>query len=101
MNTTYDVRILQSEVYKGKRTTTHYVRWSVAGKRRREGFRVKALAESFRAELVTATGRGEAFDIETGRPVSMRRDQQDMSWYEFACKFVDLKWPRNYTADAR
>lgn len=94
MTTTYDFRIHQSHTYKGKRSTTHYVRWSVAGKRWREGFRLKALAESFRAELVSAAAKGEAFDVETGRPVSMRREQQDMSWYEFACKFVDLKWPR-------
>jgi integrase len=94
MSTTYDVRIYKSEVYKGKTTTTHYVRWAVAGKLWREGFRLKALAESFRAELVSAARRGEAFDIETGRPVSMQREQQEMSWYEFACKFVDVKWPR-------
>ncbi|WP_033439390.1 tyrosine-type recombinase/integrase [Saccharothrix sp. NRRL B-16314] len=94
MSTTYDVRIHQTEVYKGKRTTTFYVRWTVAGKRRREGFRAKALAESFRAELVTAARRGEAFDVDSGLPISMRREQQDMSWYEFACVFVDMKWSR-------
>ncbi|ROP40429.1 tyrosine-type recombinase/integrase [Saccharothrix texasensis] len=94
MSTTYDVRIHQIGVYKGKRTTTYNVRWTVAQKRLREGFRVKALADSFRAELVTAARRGEAFDVDSGLPVSMRREQRVMSWYEFACAFVDMKWPR-------
>lgn len=94
MSTTYDVRIYKTEVYKGKTRTSYYVRWKVDGKWWREGFRVKALAESFRAELVAAARRGEAFDIASGRPVSMRRRNQDMSWYEFACRFVDMQWPR-------
>lgn len=50
-------------------------------------------AESFRAELLTASRRGEAFDIDTGRPVSMGRADRAMSWYEFACAYVDMKWP--------
>ena len=53
-----------------------------------------ALAESFREELISAARKGEAFDIASGRPVSMVRSGKDMSWYDFACKYVDLKWPR-------
>src|SRR4051794_34168138 len=93
MGTTYDVRFWKTEVYEGKRETTHYVRWVVAGKPLREGFKTKALAESFRSELVAAARRGEAFDVASGRPVSMRRTERDMPWYEFACAFVDVKWP--------
>ena len=29
MTTTYDVRIYKTEVWKGKQTTTYYVRWKV------------------------------------------------------------------------
>ncbi|MER7008615.1 tyrosine-type recombinase/integrase [Dactylosporangium sp. NPDC000555] len=94
METTYDVRIYKTGVYKGERTTTYYVRWSVAGKRWKAPYKTAALAESFRSELVSAARRGEAFDVETGRPVSMARAQQEMSWYQFACAFVDMKWPR-------
>ncbi|WP_199439296.1 tyrosine-type recombinase/integrase [Umezawaea beigongshangensis] len=94
MSTTYDVRIYKTETYQGKKTTTHYVRWKVAGKLHREGFRTAALADSFRSELVSASRRGEAFRIDTGRPVSMRREEQTMSWFQLACAFVDMKWSR-------
>ena len=94
METTYDVRLWKTEEYQRKTGTSYYVRWVVAGKSWRESFAVKALAESFRADLVSATRKGEAFSIETGRPVSMTRAKRDVSWYTFACEFVDLKWPR-------
>ncbi|MFC7480124.1 tyrosine-type recombinase/integrase [Luedemannella flava] len=94
MNTTYDVRLWKTKVYKGVRKTGYYVRWSVAGREWSEAFQNSTLADSFRSELVAAARRGEAFDIETGLPVSMRRANREMSWYDFACAFVDLKWPR-------
>lgn len=28
----------------------------------------------------------------TGRPVAWRRAASEMNWYEFACKYTDLKW---------
>lgn len=92
-NTTFDVRVWKTEVYKGKRRTTHYVRWTVAGKSFRRGFRTDALADSFRSQLVIATRRGEAFDIPTGLPLSLLRTDREVSWYEFACVFADMKWP--------
>lgn len=94
METTYDVRIWKTQVYRGKKSNTYYVRWAVAGKRWKEPFKTKALADAFRSALVTAARTGEAFDVETGRPVSMRRVSNDMSWYDFACSYVDMKWPR-------
>jgi len=53
-----------------------------------------ALADSFRSDLVSASRRGEAFHVDTGRPVSMRRAEHTMSWFRLACAFVDMKWPR-------
>jgi integrase len=94
VDTTYDVHIWKTEVYKGQRGNTYWVRWQVAKKRWKEPFKAKALAESFRSELVSAARKGEAFDIASGRPVSMQRMDREMSWYTFACAFVDLKWPR-------
>ena len=95
MALSYDVRIWKVRQHIGKKKTTYSLRWIVAGKTRCETFATKALAESFRARLVTATKSGEAFDTETGLPVSWKRaDKAAPTWYEHATVFVDLKWPR-------
>ncbi|MEU4241912.1 integrase [Actinoplanes sp. NPDC026619] len=96
MPVTYDVRIYEIDVYKGKTTTTYWVQWKVAGKLplKKRPFKQKALAVSFRADLISAARKGEAFDVATGKPISMSRETQDMSCFELACKYVDLKWPR-------
>jgi hypothetical protein len=96
MPTTYDVRIYEIDEYKGKRTTTYWVQWKVAGKLplKKKPFKQKALAVSFRSDLISATRKGEAFDIASGLPVSMNRVAAHLSCYELACKYVDLKWPR-------
>jgi integrase len=92
--TTYDVRIWKTEVIKGKSTTSHKVIWWVSGRRFKKGHRQAAAAESFRSELVTAHRKGEAFDVLTGLPVSkMRLEAPATTWYEFACAYVDMKWP--------
>jgi integrase len=36
--------------------------------------------------------KGEAFSLATGEPVSWQRNQPGMTWYEFACAYVDMKW---------
>lgn len=94
MSTTYDVRIWKTEVYKSQRGTTYKVRWAVAGQRHKKSFRTKALADSFRSELVSAQRRGEAFTVGTGLPVHVSRSQDVTSWFDFACRYVDMKWPR-------
>lgn len=94
MELSFDVRFQKTYVYRGARTTTYWVRWSVGGKPFKEPFKDENLAEGFRNQLVAAAGRGEGFDVATGRPVSMRQQAKRMGWYEFACKFVDMKWPK-------
>jgi integrase len=94
MSVTYDVRIWKTSVYEGQRRKTYKVRWVVAGKSYNRSFKTSALAESFRSALVSAARKGEAFDTESGNPVSTHRASQDMSWYKLACMFVDMKWPR-------
>jgi hypothetical protein len=81
------------DVYRGARVTSYKVRWLVAQRQFKEPFRTAALAESFRAELMTAARRGEAFEIESGRPLSMTRVAQAVNWYTFACDYMDMKWP--------
>ncbi|WP_214111403.1 tyrosine-type recombinase/integrase [Acrocarpospora catenulata] len=46
-----------------------------------------------RCSLVTAARAGEAFSLVTGEPVAWSRTAApEMTWYEFACKYVDMKW---------
>ncbi|MET9313071.1 site-specific integrase [Kribbella sp. NPDC003505] len=97
METTFDVRIsneLQvNKLAKGKKSYT--VRWRVA----KEGFSLtrtnRTLANNERSKLVSAVGRGEAFYIDTGRPISEgRAAAAKVTFYDFACEYVDMKWPR-------
>ena len=95
MAITFDVRIWGIRTYKGKRKTTHTVRWTVAGKEFPETFTTKGLAEAFLSRLVTATRTGEAFDTESGRPISWARQNKHVpTWYEHAVKFAAMKWTR-------
>lgn len=71
MATTYDVRVWAIETFEGKTAESYYVRWRAGSRRRKQAFKTKALADSFRTELLAATRRGEAFDADTGLPVSM------------------------------
>ena len=95
---TYDARIYKTEVYKGKKVTTYYVRWRTGKKKQlwKEPFRNSAQAESFRSALVTAARKGEAFSLATGRPVTWQRDASEKartSWYAFALDYAAVKWP--------
>jgi hypothetical protein len=94
MDTTYDVRIWSTQVNARAGGKTYTVRWKVAKQRWKITFKTAALADSFRSDLLAAARKGEAFDLSTGRPVSMLRASKEMAWYGFACAFVDLKWPR-------
>ena len=93
--TTTDVRVWSIGSRKGQRGVTYDVRWSAAGKPHRTARRTRALADGFRAELLSATRRGETFDIATGLPVSMLPKEAGYSWFEHACAFVDVRWPRS------
>jgi integrase len=90
--TTYDARVYRTELYKGKAVTTYHVRWKVGGKLWREGFRTAAQADSFRSALLTAARKGEVFSLATGRPAAWEREKAAITWYEFACSYVDTKW---------
>ncbi|MFD0884053.1 tyrosine-type recombinase/integrase [Streptosporangium algeriense] len=90
---TYDVRVYKTEVYKGKKATTYYVRWKVGGELWRKPFRNAAQADTYRGEIQAAARKGEAFSTLTGEPVSWNRaERPEMGWYTFLCKFVDMKW---------
>ncbi|MET8961340.1 site-specific integrase [Streptomyces sp. NPDC004074] len=69
------------------------VRWNVAGNVFSESFRTKALAERYRAKLMTAMRDGEEFNTETGLPTSMDKKKAELSWYDFALRYLAMKWP--------
>ena len=76
------------------------VRWTVDGRRYGKPFVTLALAESFKAQLKTAAGKGEAFDPETGLPQSLVRQSRDVSCYSHAREFMAAAWP-NAAAKSR
>ena len=93
MPTSYDVRVWKTNVYRGARVTTYRVVWRVGTRRWKRSFRSAAAADSFRAELLTATRRGETFDEATGTPTSQHPPPAPaMSWYDFCCAYLDMKW---------
>ncbi|MEU1311739.1 site-specific integrase [Streptomyces cinnamoneus] len=94
METTYKVKVWKTATNKNAGRTTYTVRWTLDGREKRSTFATSALADAFRAELVSATRRGEAFSLATGRPVSHDRGMSAMNWYDFAVQFADAQWER-------
>ncbi|KPI04494.1 integrase family protein [Actinobacteria bacterium OK074] len=94
MDATFDVKVWQIEIGSGRLRESYGVRWSVAGKRHRKSFQTFALADGFRAELVTATHVGEPFNISTGLPERHQPRASSVGWYDFAVQFTDAQWWR-------
>jgi hypothetical protein len=46
----------------------------------------------FRSDLITATKKGEAFDLASGRPVSVLRTNNETDWFSFAAEYAEIKW---------
>jgi integrase len=95
--TTFDVRISDTiqvnDLAKGKHSYT--IRWRVAKEPFKLTFATKTLAKNDRSSLVSAQNRGEAFYTDTGRPISeARAAASKVTFYEFACQYADMKWPR-------
>lgn len=70
------------------------VRWVVAGQARSKSFITRALADSYRAELVRAARKGLEFDPATGEPVLWAEpDPVTVTWYQHAIAYAAMKWP--------
>ncbi|MER6176041.1 tyrosine-type recombinase/integrase [Streptosporangium sp. NPDC001681] len=93
MNTSYDVKFFEISRNKSSKTPSYVVRWAVARKRSSKTYRTKALAESFLSDLRQAAKRGEAFDIESGLPLSMIKAKNARTVLEFVAAFIEMKWP--------
>ncbi|MFF4198991.1 tyrosine-type recombinase/integrase [Nonomuraea sp. NPDC001831] len=92
---TYNVRVYAIETRRNAagKVTSYRVAWQTTTKTWKRTFKLAAQADTFRGALLTAARNGEAFSTLTGEPVSWARtDRPEMSWYDFACKFADMKW---------
>jgi integrase len=92
--TSYDVKVWAVKTYERKAGRTYRARWTVAGQERHKTFRTRALADGFRAELLTAARRGQPFDLTTGIPQSRSTSLSEVSWLPHARAFVDANWSR-------
>jgi hypothetical protein len=99
METTYDVRVWGIQTRhklddNGRKVPQRYVvRWMAGGQRFDQTYKIRAQADSFRSELMTAARNGEPFDVRQGLPRTMLRTAaRQMTWIEFARAYVDLKW---------
>ncbi|WP_406269064.1 site-specific integrase [Actinacidiphila glaucinigra] len=75
------------------KTPSYDVRWSVAGQVFSETFRTKGLADHYRSKLLRASHDGEEFDVESGLPESLAEKKASLTWYEFALRYLAMKWP--------
>ncbi|MEU3370735.1 site-specific integrase [Streptomyces sp. NPDC006660] len=88
----YDVRIWNIRKRSSK-AAPFQLRWLVDGEEYQEKFATKTLADARRAELLSATRKGEPFDTESGLPVSETRERNRTGWYSHARAHAARKWP--------
>ncbi|MFJ2645960.1 tyrosine-type recombinase/integrase [Streptomyces sp. NPDC087420] len=88
----HDVRVWSIR-RRDSKSAPFQLRWKVGGKVHQEPFLTKTLADARRAKLMTAASSGEAFDTETGLPISELRQLNRTSWYTHARGHVAMKWP--------
>jgi integrase len=69
------------------------VRWIVGGEEQHETFATKALAETFRSDLIKYQRQGLPFDKASGLPEPMLTAAKPKhSVYTLACAYADAKW---------
>ncbi|MFF4597111.1 tyrosine-type recombinase/integrase [Amycolatopsis sp. NPDC001319] len=76
-----------------KRRRPYGVRWVTGGLEHSAWFATKALAKAELSKLQQAMNRGEAFDVETGLPESMYREERSPTLLRVATEFLDHVWP--------
>jgi hypothetical protein len=86
----FDVRVFAIRRRPGR--TAFEVRWQVAGCDRSRSFMTRALADSYRAELVRAARNGAGFDTTTGEPAAWATPEP-VTWYQHAVSYAQMKWP--------
>jgi integrase len=89
----WEIKTLKPDSNGKRRRRPFGVRWVTGGKEHSEWFTTKALARSYLNRLTQATNRGEAFDIVTGLPESMYREQYAPSLLRVARESLADIWP--------
>jgi len=88
----FDVRVFAIRRRPGRRVFE--VRWRVAGGDKSRSFITRALADSYRAELIRAARRGLEFDPATGEPLAWAAPvSATVTWYQHAVAYAAMKWP--------
>src|SRR6266516_569610 len=88
----FDVRVFAIRRRPGRKTFE--VRWRVAGRDRSRSFMTRALADSYRADLVREARRGTGFDPATGEPAAWAAPELvTVTWYRHAVAYAQMKWP--------
>jgi hypothetical protein len=74
-----------------KERRRYRVKWRIDGRDRTRAVRTKAEAERVRSRLQMAAIDGEAFDLETGLPMSWVA--RPTTWWSWSRQWLELKWP--------
>ncbi|MFI8792284.1 tyrosine-type recombinase/integrase [Streptomyces sp. NPDC055105] len=90
MEWSYTVRIWA--IRKRDYRKPYQLRWKVGSKPHSESFLTLGLAESRRAQLVTATREGEPIQVTIGLPKPLVAKERDITWYEHARRYIEMKW---------
>jgi integrase len=89
----FDVTVYAIRRRRGRRRPFE-VRWKAAGRARSKSFLTRALADSYRAELVRAARKGHEFDPQTGEPTLWAGPEPvTVTWYQHAAAYAAMKWP--------
>jgi len=105
--TSYHVRFWDTRKISDTARGRYRVRWAVDGREHCKSFATKALADAFLVILKDAARDGKPFDPATGLPAQPKpAGLPDVTWYEHACRYTQMKWPdlaaksRRSTAEA-
>jgi hypothetical protein len=71
------------------------LRWRVGTRPHSKSYRLKVQAEGRRSELLEALRRRERFDVDSGLPESEVRALHSPTWFDHACAYAAMKWPRS------
>lgn len=88
--TTYRVGVWS--VAKHARRRSYGVRWKTDDREHSEWYATKRLAESFRSDLLRAQRAGEAFEVDSGFPVSLARQRNARTLLEVATAYINWLW---------